>query len=509
MFRHHAPVSRAHFHDRVPELARLTAMVERLRAGRGPTWLAIIGQRKVGKTSLLLETQRRTGGPFVLLDLYERRPVGAEVFRTYALRVLDAMLTTPSGRSLEAAARDGRFAATLAGVEELADLPLDLRDFLFHLPDAELTHDAVVRCLDLPEALAVATGRWLVCGWDEFQELPGVRMPGGTDIMATMRSVWQRHERVAYVISGSEPSMLRELAGAQQSPFFQHFEVFELGPMAEADALALVAEASEHALTPRVARALYDLVGGHPFYLQVLGDALVQQGAPFDDDAIKHAVQRTLFSRTGRLALIFERRFGQMVGRSAYAAAALSGLAAASPMRLVDLSRRIGAPTGDTARYLQRLGDAVVKRPDGLYALADPVYGLWIHWRSPGGMIVPMTLLGDEGERRVASALAALGFDLVYQARASRGAFDLLATQGPNQLGVQVKRTALPLVFAREAWDRMESEGARFGWSWVLATVQEGDVRFLDPERARIRKTVRVHADAAIDNLPAWLDARP
>ena len=38
-----------------------------------------------------------------------------------------------------------------------------------------------------------------------------------------------------------------------------------------------------------------------------------------------------------------------------------------------------------------------------------------------------MTIVGDEAEQAVAAFLAGLGFDLVYQSRASRGAFDLLA----------------------------------------------------------------------------------
>ena len=49
-------------------------------------------------------------------------------------------------------------------------------------------------------------------------------------------------------------------------------------------------------------------------------------------------------------------------------------------------------------------------------------------------------------ERVVAEHLARSGFELVYQSRGSRGAFDLLATRGAQQLGVQVKRSPLPLI---------------------------------------------------------------
>ncbi len=102
-----------------------------------------------------------------------------------------------------------------------------------------------------------------------------------------------------------------------------------------------------------------------------------------------------------------------------------------------------------------------------------------------------------------------MGFDLIYQSRASRGAFDLLATRGHHQLGIQVKRSPLPLRFELEAWRRMEAEGERFGWRWVVAAVLPPPaerVVLLGPGSARIRKRVTLDAGAEIPNLLAWID---
>jgi hypothetical protein len=104
-----------------------------------------------------------------------------------------------------------------------------------------------------------------------------------------------------------------------------------------------------------------------------------------------------------------------------------------------------------------------------------------------------------------------MGFDLIYQSRASRGAFDLMATRGPRQLGVQVKRSALPLRFTAAAWGRMEAEAKRFGWRWVVAAVTpppDDRVILLDPADARVRKNVTLDAAASIDNLLLWVDRR-
>ncbi len=220
------------------------------------------------------------------------------------------------------------------------------------------------------------------------------------------------------------------------------------------------------------------------------------------------AFQDLLFSRTGRLALYFQRYFDQIVGRSTYLAAALTALAE-SPRRPGELAKAIKAGTADTSRYVERLGDAV-RRTDGVLSVDDPLFAMWLRWRGPAGAVVPMSVLGDAAERRAAEHLAALGFDLVYQSRASRGAFDLLAIRGGGQLGVQVKRTArLPLRFSPAAWARMEADAERFGWGWAVVHVDPDDaVRVLDPARARRGREIRLGAEATIENVLLWCAAR-
>ena len=133
----------------------------------------------------------------------------------------------------------------------------------------------------------------------------------------------------------------------------------------------------------------------------------------------------------------------------------------------------------------------------------------WLRWRRPGGTVVPMRVVGDEAEKAVAELLAGMGFDLVDQSRASRGAFDLLATRGPAQLGVQVKRATLPWRCPRAEWSRMAAEGRRFHWHWIVAAVGEREeIALLDPAKAVLRKEATLRENARIANLPLWLDTR-
>ncbi|MFH1466483.1 MAG: AAA family ATPase [Pseudomonadota bacterium] len=511
MFHATRPVLAEAFRDRAQPLARLRHLADRLAAG-SPEWLAVLGRRKVGKTSLLLEFERTCPDPavrFVIIDAFQHAPISVELFRRYAARVLDAAYARDAGISFEAllVASAGQYRTAVAGSDILERVPRELRPAILDLAGLHLDQGTLSLLLDLPERLAQAEGFRVIAAWDEFQEIAtwSGRSRPDVDVLALMRATWQRHERVAYVISGSAPGVLRELVHSSDSPFFQHFSILELAEMARPDAMGLLIGGGVPG--PLAERAV-EVFGGHPFYLQLLGDELLLGSAPLDATALKEATQNLLFSRTGRLALYFEREFHALVGKSALLAHLLEALASAGAggARLTDLAQSIGSPSGATRGYLERLGDALTRTDSGSYRLADPVFGLWLRWRSPAGAAVPMTVLGSEGERAAATALARLGFDLVYQSRASRGAFDLLAIRGPRSLGVQVKRSPLPLVFDHETWSRMETEGAVRGWRWVIGQVgRDGATMWLDPARARKRKTVRLDTAAAIDNLLLWL----
>lgn len=512
MFRTSNPVTAKDFYDREGELADLQGRVEKLRRG-APAWVAIVGRRKVGKTSLLLELKRRAGAPkvlFVVIDSFEAAVPSLDIVRRYALRTVDAALGVALGLSLEAlAGRPAEYRVALQRSRAFGSLPPELRDLLLELPERELDDDHLRACLDLPERIATARRCHVVVAWDEFQALAELRA-GKLDLLPLIRSIWQRHRRVGYIISGSERTMLTSLVTSQHSPFFQHFSLMELGGLPHGDAVRLLRAGGppEHPVPAAIAERAVEILGGHPFYLQLLGEELTRSPPPYDEAALKQALQGLLFSRTGRLALYLEGEYRVLVGRAASLAATLQALAE-GPLRHGEIAQRTGVASGAVARYLERLGDAITVQADGRYALSDPVFGLWLRWRSPGGTVVPMGVIGDEAEREVAAELARAGFDLVYQSRASRGAFDLLATRGAHQLGVQVKRAGLPVRFDAAAWSRLHAEAARFGWRWIVAVVTPAPshrVLMLDPDRVEGQRARRLGEAAVIDNLPLWLE---
>ncbi|MEZ4307144.1 MAG: hypothetical protein R3F14_03755 [Polyangiaceae bacterium] len=390
-----------------------------------------------------------------------------------------------------------------------ARLPADIRALLVELPDARMDETLLRACVELPERLAEALRIHFFVAIDEFQEL-GARLlgPKKLDLMPLLRSLWQRHKRVGYAISGSAQTMLRALVTSEHSPFFQHFAILPIGPFEREHAVRLLVEGApvDRPISAELAGRAYDVLGGHPFYLQLFGEALTSGAPPYGEQALKSALQDLLFSRAGRLALYFENEYERLVGRSAYLAAVLDALAD-GPLRLGEIAARIETPAGATVRYIERLADTVVTR-DRRYSLADPTFALWLRWRKPGGTVVPMRVVGDEAEAAAAEHLARTGFELVYQSRGSRGAFDLLAMRGGHRLGVQVKRTELPVRFGTAEWARMGVDGGSMCSRWlVMAVSKKGGVLALDPGKARATPRGRsLDETTVIPNLLLWLE---
>ena len=89
-------------------------------------------------------------------------------------------------------------------------------------------------------------------------------------------------------------------------------------------------------------------------------------------------------------------------------------------------------------------------------------------------------MLGNEAELTVARRMAAAGFELIYQSRASRGAFDLLAILQTKEVGVQVKKGSLPYYLKKEELQLMQHWARQLRWKPLLALVTENDVHFYD-----------------------------
>jgi len=496
------PVSGELFYDRQRELGDLLTAVQSLKADT-PRYYALLGMRKVGKTSLLIEfTRRLADDPSVVVvhvDCFESAIDPLLFFQDYAVAVLDAFLdalgyTAQIGTLRGARLDAGDFLAALGRIQALGlrSMERGVRALLALRASGD-RREAFHAIADLPEAVAVEVDRHVVVILDEFQALR--RLNAFKDIKTTvadvfqlLRSKWQQQRHVMYVISGSEISLLEQIIHHEQAPFFQHFTAVRLGtfPQPEAQAMmaTLFAQAGHH-----VDQALIDEMvsrfNSQPFYLQVLGEELCRAAS---DPAIgsitpalyKTVAQDTLFGQGGRLYLYFQGMYERVVGSATSLARVLIAVARGCHT-VSEVARELRRGSNVVSSWLGRLVDTDVLVKEGThYRFGDPVLALWVQGtRPPFDAIGGPYLIGDETERRVAYAAGREGFRLAFQSRASRGAFDLLALLNTTQIGIQVKYTAgWPLYVPASEMERMRDWADRLGWVPVLCVVRQETIRY-------------------------------
>lgn len=522
------PVIGEAFFDRRMEMEQLLTAIESLKAGV-PRYYALLGLRKVGKSSLIAELKRRSMSignvVVVVVDCYESCVEADTFFEDMATKVIDEFLIVSghanrTGLLSGAKQEEATLTMTVGRVQALGIRSLEkgllalleVRKGGSRAPNRRDHYRVIV---DLPEALASEIGITCVLVFDEFQEctklnaLKSIQTTIG-DVCKFFRAAWQRQEQVAYLISGSEITLLSKIIHAENAPFFEHFNPMLVGEFSVPDARAMFGDLlsrSGYTMSDDLTNRLIDLTNGHPFYLQVLGEELCKATgqAAITEDIYKSVVQQTLFENAGRLYLYFAGLYAKHIKSSTSLEKTLVAVANGHE-KVSEVAREIGQQAGVASSFISRLVDMdLLVKTDASYRFRDPVFRLWVagtksHLRS---VIGPYTL-GDAVERTIADKLGKEGFSLVYQSRASRGAFDLLAVLNSFMVGLQVKKAKkFPFYLPKEEVVNMADWGKQLGWLPVLCVyVDDASLYFFKLDTLTKReKTYRVDARSGNERL--------
>lgn len=238
----------AEFYGRQRELQKIFARIDSPR----PQSVAIVGERRIGKSSLLYQAYLGGQGPAgvpdpnrwfaVFLDLSARKDYAvSQVFQTIFSQLGQAF-DIPPGKD------------TSTGYDQF---------------------QAVVKQLE-------TRNRRLVIFFDEFEAIasnPNIPTATVTEFLAFLRGI-ANSGPVAYVTSSQVD--LQELGHSgeiKESPFFNIFTRISLGPLHTDEALRLITEPSAAAgrdLAP-YASVVFEWAGTHPYFVQIACAALFDQ----------------------------------------------------------------------------------------------------------------------------------------------------------------------------------------------------------------------------------------
>ncbi|MFQ6040799.1 MAG: hypothetical protein ACE5PV_08080, partial [Candidatus Poribacteria bacterium] len=188
-----------------------------------------------------------------------------------------------------------------------------------------------------------------------------------------------------------------------------------------------------------------------------------------------------LFESAGRLYLYFASQYQKHIKTSTSLERTLVSISSGHH-RASEIAKDLGQLPGLVSSFINRLVemDILMKEDEG-YRFRDPVFRLWIagtksHLKS----VISPYILGDFVEKAIAEKLSKEGFSLVYQSKASRGTFDLLAILNSFMVGLQVKKTTkFPFYLSLDEALRMQDWGKRLNWLPVLCVyIDEENIRF-------------------------------
>jgi AAA ATPase domain len=496
------PVGGVGFADRTEIMEQLGKLVEAHGQGQ-PSWVVLLGPRKVGKTSILKELRRRAppgAGPTMLLDLFRVDARVQDIFTALLVQLLAAACEHLGQEDLAGQVRArptalaGELAHRLSRTLPAAWAGRAL-ELLTALRAGRVEASVVEETLGLPEQLAGEMGPvWVII--DELQELDALNrqypFSKRHTVFRLMRAVWQEHEHVSYWATGSAVSLLGALFTDRRSPLHGHFRIVPVRPFAPTDAADLLVTRTRPDLRDpqerRAADLAVDALGGSPFYIQVLGEELDLRGLRLTSAAVKSVLQEILLSPSGRLALHLQGVLEADAG-SGQQRAVLRALAR-GPASLAELTRASPSLTrAATHAMLRRLEatDLVLRNHEThRFRVADPA--LAAHLRS-GGLTAepPPSVLGEIGEREAAHHLMEQGLRPVYQSYRSLGPADLLLLEPGRRLAIQVKRAKLPLYFSETEHRRLQTWSDEQGLRPVLCQVDPdapGTIRYWAWEQA-------------------------
>lgn len=350
------------------------------------TGYALIGMRRIGKTSIFLEMEDRLKKCkgvvpvyFSIWDLLEGTV--CEFNRKCYLEIVEAFRRELSLkykiRNLLKVAGDkiNMFLKTFdVSINILDDIELKINKK--DLNKKEFS-DLFENLFLLPDKLAGITKTKCVIFIDEFPSIQDLKADTGkrlgSNVIKKIRSINEKYKNTVLNISGSLRKAMDIVALEAGSPFFRQFEVVKVKPFDENAVELLLKKNLGKKTDTEVSKKLFQLTGGIPFYVQVIGKDLLKE------TKISVKTVEIVFDRfiEEEGTVIFREELNRL--SSVERRIALK-MAKQDLTRISIIGKAIGESMNVTGRFLEYLINkgVVYKESKGIYHMEDKVFKEWI-----------------------------------------------------------------------------------------------------------------------------------
>jgi hypothetical protein len=205
-------VTGSQFIDRKKELAKLKTNIDH------GIHTVLISPRRWGKSSLVKYLSKKLSKnknlKFVFIDLF-RQADELEFYEEYSQTVLKEVSTKLEdlGNLVQ------KFFKTIQPGITIGNVGSGEFNVTLQWEDMEKNYDEI---LDLPEKLAKKRKQKFIICIDEFQNMEKFKNPGL--FQSRLRSVWQHHTHVVYILYGSKRPIMDKIFNDQNNPFYRFAE---------------------------------------------------------------------------------------------------------------------------------------------------------------------------------------------------------------------------------------------------------------------------------------------
>lgn len=376
------------FVNRAAELASFDRIIAGQTTGLRQH-VAVLGLRRIGKSLLLDEVQRRH--PHLAIARLDVDAVVAtpdDFARAVVAETLSGVLRARGNRHFVGETDD----ALRAAVELLVPTVVPALDDLL----AALAASAYGRLLNgvfrFPGLVSEELGLPILLMLDEFQDLTRLSaFPGTESLLGSLRAALDRPGQVAFVAAGSRVTAMRRLLEEGGSPLFARFTVIDLRPFTldASRELAAAIWADETHFDPDAAVRVHRLSGGWPYCVHALAQRAVQIAG--DDrvtpNVVDVALQHEIIGRDGAIAfhcqyLLRTALEGSDTVEENRREAILRAVARDQPFPRARLARRLTRhySRAEIYRTINWLIDTdFLIETDGMLHLADPIFAVWLN----------------------------------------------------------------------------------------------------------------------------------
>ena len=350
-----------------------------LRDKQSTTGYALHGKRRVGKTSILKEVQRRLENHedivvvyFSVWDLVDFTL--AEFCQRLSMRIIDAyrphvglkyrakdLLQTPMN--------------ILREMLDKAEFKVVYNEIEFILSTKKTTDKDVMvdRVFNLSEKLANSTDTKCVLLLDEFPSVIDLKSDNvkiGEAILRKIRTISEDWGRTSLCISGSIRSTMELTVLSSASPFYRQLVVKEVKSLKKEHAAEILTRELE--ISEKGIDEIYNFSGGIPFYIQFIGKMLDKAG-DITLESIKN-VEREFLAEEGNI--LFKQEFNALSSKERLLVANIAG-GCHSPKELANV---VGGKVSNINSFLMYLIEKghISKEDRGYYILEDPVFERWL-----------------------------------------------------------------------------------------------------------------------------------